>query len=63
MGFRGRDCVVVEDSRYGVEAARAADMDALAYAGGVTPAEVLAGPRTVVFDDMRKLPQLLTGGT
>jgi HAD superfamily hydrolase (TIGR01509 family) len=63
MGFRGRDCVVVEDSRYGVEAARAADMDALAYAGGVTPAAILAGPRTVVFDDMRRLPQLLTGGT
>ncbi len=53
-------CVVVEDSRYGVQAARAAGMDVLAYAGGLTPADVLAGPRTVVFDDMRSLPQLIT---
>jgi HAD superfamily hydrolase (TIGR01509 family) len=52
-------CVVVEDSRYGVQAARAAGMDVLGYAGGVTPADVLAGPRTVVFDDMRSLPELL----
>jgi hypothetical protein len=34
-------------------------MDVLGYAGGLTPAEVLEGPRTVVFDDMRKLPELL----
>ena len=52
-------CVVVEDSRYGVQAARAAGMDVLAYASGLTPADVLAGPGTVVFDDMRELPQLL----
>ena len=52
-------CAVVEDSRYGVQAARAAGMDVLGYAGGVTAAEVLAGPRTVVFDDMRSLPELL----
>jgi beta-phosphoglucomutase-like phosphatase (HAD superfamily) len=53
-------CVVVEDSRYGVQAARAAEMDVLAYAGGLTPGDVLAGPRTVVFDDMRSLPDLLS---
>ena len=59
MGADPADCVVVEDSRYGVLAARAAGMDVFGYAGGLTPAEVLEGPRTVVFDDMRKLPQLL----
>jgi HAD superfamily hydrolase (TIGR01509 family) len=59
MGFEPTTCVVVEDSRYGVQAARAAGMDVLAYAGGLTPAGVLAGPGTVVFDDMRELPQLL----
>jgi HAD superfamily hydrolase (TIGR01509 family) len=59
MGAEPADCVVVEDSRYGVQAARAAGMDALGFAGGVTPADVLEGPRTVVFDDMRALPQLL----
>jgi HAD superfamily hydrolase (TIGR01509 family) len=59
MGAEPARCVVVEDSVYGVQAARAAGMDVLAYAGGVTAADVLAGPRTVVFDDMRSLPELL----
>src|SRR5581483_395824 len=59
MGADPSRCVVVEDSRYGVEAARAAGMDALGYAGGVTRAAALDGPRTVVFDDMRTLPELL----
>jgi HAD superfamily hydrolase (TIGR01509 family) len=61
MGFAPSCCVVVEDSRYGVQAARAAGMDVLAYAGGHTPASLLEGPRTVVFDDMRALPDLISG--
>jgi HAD superfamily hydrolase (TIGR01509 family) len=52
-------CVVVEDSRAGVEAARAAGMRSLGYAGGLTPASWLEGPDTVVFDDMARLPELL----
>jgi HAD superfamily hydrolase (TIGR01509 family) len=52
-------CAVVEDSRPGVEAARAAGMRVLAFAGGLSPAEALAGPDTIVFDDMRELPALL----
>jgi len=52
-------CVVVEDSRSGVQAARAAGMRAFGYAGGLTPAEWLEGPDTVVFDDMAELPRLL----
>lgn len=59
MGFEPGDCTVVEDSRYGVQAARAAGMDVLGYAGGLTPANSLEGPRTIVFDDMRELPKLL----
>lgn len=59
MGAGPAGCVVVEDSRPGVEAARAADMRVLAFAGGLSPAEVLEGPDTVVFDDMRELPALL----
>jgi len=51
-------CVVVEDSRYGVTAARAAGMRCIAYAGGVTPADRLTAA-TVVVDDLRKVPQLL----
>jgi HAD superfamily hydrolase (TIGR01509 family) len=52
-------CAVVEDSRYGVEAARAAGMRVLAYAAGLTPRETLEGPDTIVFDDMRLLPALV----
>ena len=54
-------CVVVEDSRPGVEAARAAGMRVLAFAGGLTAAELLDGPDTIVFYDMRELPSLLDG--
>ena len=56
MGAVPARCVVVEDSRYGVQAARAAGMRVLAFAGGLTPAEVLDGPDTIVFDHMRELP-------
>jgi HAD superfamily hydrolase (TIGR01509 family) len=52
-------CVVVEDSRAGVQAARAAGMRVLAFAGGLSTAELLDGPNTIVFDDMRDLPWLL----
>ncbi|MFE5796781.1 HAD family hydrolase [Streptomyces sp. NPDC056503] len=52
-------CAVVEDSPYGVRAARAAGMRAYGYAGGLTPAHRLEGPDTVVFEDMRKLAGLL----
>jgi HAD superfamily hydrolase (TIGR01509 family) len=52
-------CAVVEDSIHGVEAAVAAGMRAFAYAGGVTPAAKLSRPGVVVFDDMRRLPELL----
>jgi HAD superfamily hydrolase (TIGR01509 family) len=62
LGVEPARCAVVEDSRYGVEAARAAGMRAFAYAAGLTPAARLAGPATVVFDDMRALPGLLARG-
>jgi HAD superfamily hydrolase (TIGR01509 family) len=59
LGADPARCAVIEDSRYGVEAARAAGMRAFGYAGGLTAADRLAGPGTVVFDDMRELPMLL----
>jgi HAD superfamily hydrolase (TIGR01509 family) len=59
MGVPPPGCVVIEDSRYGVEAARAAGMRVVGFAGGLTPAQALAGPGTIVFDDMRDLPELL----
>jgi HAD superfamily hydrolase (TIGR01509 family) len=59
MGVQPQACVVVEDSQYGVQAARAAGMRCLAYAGGLTAVDRLEGPGTIVFDDMRDLPDLL----
>ena len=63
MGAGPARCAVVEDSLYGVLAARAAGMRAFGYAGGLTPADLLEGEGTVVFEDMRELPRLLAGGT
>ena len=61
MGAEPARCAVVEDTRYGVEAARAAGMRAFGYAGGLTPPHRLEGEATVVFTDMRDLPGLLAG--
>ncbi|MCP2322504.1 HAD superfamily hydrolase (TIGR01509 family) [Hamadaea flava] len=59
LGVEPTACVVVEDSEPGVRAARSAGMRCFAYAGGVTSGEKLIGDGTVVFDDMRRLPELL----
>ncbi|WP_280667472.1 MULTISPECIES: HAD family hydrolase [unclassified Kitasatospora] len=59
LGVDPAKCVVVEDSQYGVAAGRAAGMRTLGFAGGLTPAEWLEGPGTLVFEKMRDLPDLL----
>jgi beta-phosphoglucomutase-like phosphatase (HAD superfamily) len=59
MGVRPDACVVVEDSRAGVAAARAAGMRVVGYAGGLTPPSWLEGPDTVVISDMAELPGVL----
>ena len=59
MGVPPARTAVVEDSRHGVAASRAAGMWTFAYAGGVTPASALEGERTTVFEDMRELPALI----
>ncbi|HEX6510331.1 MAG TPA: HAD family hydrolase, partial [Chloroflexota bacterium] len=59
MGATPARCVVIEDSRSGVQAARAAGMPVLAFAGGLSSRELLEGANTVVFDEMRELPGLL----
>jgi HAD superfamily hydrolase (TIGR01509 family) len=59
MGADPVRCAVVEDTLFGVLAARAAGMRAFGYAGGLSTPERLAGEATVVFEDMRQLPRLL----
>jgi HAD superfamily hydrolase (TIGR01509 family) len=59
MGVAPSVCAVVDDTVFGVEAARAAGMRSFGYAGSVTPADQLAGPGTIVYDDMAALPNLL----
>ena len=59
MGAGPARCAVVEDSLYGVLAARAAGMRVFGYAGGLTTADRLEAEATVVFEDMRELPRLL----
>ncbi|GAB3407527.1 HAD family hydrolase [Flindersiella endophytica] len=61
LGVEPERCAVVEDSEYGVLAGRSAGMTVYAYTGGdLIPAERLVGERTTLFDDMRKLPGLLS---
>ncbi|MFJ6385037.1 HAD family hydrolase [Kitasatospora sp. NPDC092039] len=61
MGVRPAACLVVEDSKYGVAAARAAGMRSLGFHGGLTPRAWLEGPGTRTFADMRELPALVAG--
>ncbi len=65
MGVRPEDCVVVEDSPAGIDAARRAGMRAFAFTGGAHAAA--AGLETalarlepeLIFSDMALLPDLL----
>ena len=53
-------CLVVEDAVAGVQAARAAGMDVLGYAGLTAP-ELLEAEGARVFTSMAELPALLNG--
>jgi beta-phosphoglucomutase-like phosphatase (HAD superfamily) len=58
MGFMPSQCVVVEDSEVGIEAAAAAGMEAFLYVQNGKTSSCRVGDG-VSFDDMLQLPQLL----
>jgi HAD superfamily hydrolase (TIGR01509 family) len=59
MGVEPNRCVVVEDSQYGVLAARAAGMHVYAYASGLVNPGTLRGPETTLFTNMSQLVELI----
>ncbi len=59
LGFKPSECVVVEDSWAGVQAAIAASMKVVAYAGGITRREQLEGDGVVIIDHMSQLPDAI----
>lgn len=60
MGYVPEACVVIEDSRPGVEAGVAAGMRVLGYAGDpLTDGAALEAAGAIVFKDMRQLPKIL----
>jgi HAD superfamily hydrolase (TIGR01509 family) len=61
MGVTPADCVVIEDSVYGVQAAVAAGMTVYGFAGGLTAGSALSEAGAVVFDRMHDLVEVLTG--
>ena len=65
MGFAPGDCIVVEDSPAGIQAAHSAGMKVFAFTGGSHAAlsnlrEIVEGLKpTAIFDDMKTLPELI----
>ena len=58
MAVAPADCAVIEDSPYGIRAAKAAGMDAFGYVGGEINKPLVQEGATE-FDDMADLPALL----
>ncbi|WP_338752424.1 HAD family hydrolase [Janibacter alittae] len=58
MGYAPQRCVVVEDSRAGVEAARAAGMTVVGYHSDIIPVDWLEHSDAII-DDMADLPSVV----
>jgi HAD superfamily hydrolase (TIGR01509 family) len=59
MGALPERCVVVEDSRFGVQAAKAAGMRVIAFGGGITPSSWLEAEEVPLIFDMSQLTDAL----
>jgi HAD superfamily hydrolase (TIGR01509 family) len=59
MGVQPNACVVIEDTPPGVQAGAAAGMTVLGYCAHTSATKLRAAGAHIVFDDMRRLPQLL----
>ena len=60
--FEGRIfSAAVEDSPAGVQAALAANMKVIAYAGGISPRKELIGESVTLIEHMGELPQAIEG--
>ena len=59
MGFAPQDCVVIEDSPTGIQAAVAAGMTPFGYAEHMPPAILREAGAVHIFDDMALLPDLI----
>lgn len=60
MGYAPQHCIVIEDSPFGAQAARAAGMACCGYtADPMTNAAQLAEQGAILFDDMAKLADLI----
>jgi beta-phosphoglucomutase-like phosphatase (HAD superfamily) len=59
MGVEPWRCAVVEESPYGLAAARAAGMAPFGFSGSVISAHRLAGEGITTFDSMAELPGLV----
>lgn len=58
MGVKPEACVVIEDSPFGVQAARSAGMKVLGYCA-MTPEASLAQWGAITFKHMHQLPSLI----